>query len=116
MNEFRKQKKVRKEGGINRLFDFDFSITRENISQFLPFIMFIIFLIIIYIANKYYSEKSYLEEANLKQRTIDLRAESLTTKAQLINKTKFSDIESRAREIGLEKLKEPPKRILLDDE
>ncbi|HPD65265.1 MAG TPA: FtsL-like putative cell division protein [Bacteroidia bacterium] len=116
MNEFRENKKEKKERGVNKLFDFDFKITRESIPRFLPFVMFIVFLIILYIANKYYAEKSYLEEAKLKQKVKDLRAESLTTKAQLINKTKYSDIEARAKEIGLEEMKEPPKRILVKDE
>jgi len=110
-NESRNKESNVKEKGINRLFDANFSITRKSIAKFLPFLLFVAFLLTLYIANKYYAERSYLEETKLKQEIIDLRAESLTTKAQLINNTKQSDVEAKAKEIGLEQLKTPPKRI-----
>ena len=99
--------------GIKRIFDFDFSITKERIPHFLPFILYLAFLVILYIANKYYAEKSYLKETNLNRELKELRAESLTIKAELINKTKQSEVIDRAAHIGLEEIKMPPKKIII---
>jgi len=114
-NEYKKSGKNSRERGINRFFENDLHINRNSISRFFPFLLFLSLLVTLYIANKYYSEKSYLEETKIKQEIKDLRAESLTTKAQLINKTKQSDVELRAKEIGLEELLNPPKIISIKE-
>lgn len=112
-----KEKKVKREkAGIKRVFDYDFRITREKIPKFLPFLLFFALLIVLYIANKYYAEKSYLNETRLKKEIKDLRAESLTSKAELISKTKESEVTQRAKSLGLEQLHEPPKKIQVKDD
>jgi len=110
-NKTRNSEPHAKERGINRLFDTNYFITRQTISRFLPLLLFLAFLVTLYIGNKYYAERTYLEETKLKQEIIDLRAESLTTKAQLINSTKQSDVEAKAKDIGLQQVNTPPKRI-----
>jgi len=99
---------------LKRLFDLDLTITKEKIPVFLPFLLFIAFLVILYIANKYYSEKSYLKESNLKKELKELRAESLTIKAELVNKTKQTEVIEKAKELGLEELETPPKKIIIN--
>ncbi len=113
MQETRKNNKKALGEKLSGLFDFDFSITRERIFAILPFIFYVALLIILYISNKYYSEKSYLKENNLKKELKDLRAEMLTIQAELINKTKQSDVIERAKELGLEEIKTPPPKIII---
>ncbi|MBC8344033.1 MAG: hypothetical protein H8E61_08640 [Bacteroidetes bacterium] len=107
-------RKINSGNKLSRLFDFDFSITKERIPNILPFVLFISLLIILYIGNKYYSEKSYLEENRLRNELKELRAESLTTKAELVNKTKESEVAKIVEKIGLEEVKEPPKKIIVE--
>jgi hypothetical protein len=110
----RKKDQHRKSDKLNRIFDFDFKITKERIPKFLPFVLFISGLIILYIGNKYFAEKSYLEESRLRNEIKELRAESLTTKAELVNKTKESEVADIVKDIGLEESETPPKRIVIE--
>ena len=113
MNNKRKES-ANKRDRLNKIFDFDFMITKERIPKFLPFVLFISVLIIFYIGNKYYAEKSYLEENRLNNEIKELRAESLSTKAELVNKTKESEVAKIVEKIGLEENKEPPKKIVVE--
>ena len=99
---------------FNKIFDFDFKIKKDMIPKFLPFFFFISVMLLLYIANKYYAEKSYLEETLLKNELKELRAESLTTKAELVNKTKESEVAKLVENVGLEENKEPPKKIVVE--
>lgn len=98
---------------INKLFDLDFAFKKESIPKLIPFIVFITLLIIFYIANRYYAEESAIEESKLKQELKDLRAESLTIKAKLMDKTKRSEVAKLVDEIGLKDLDKPAKKIVV---
>jgi hypothetical protein len=98
---------------LNKITDFDFSITRENIPRFIPFVLFISFLILMYIANKYYAEEAILEQSKLKNELKDLRAETLTIEAELADKTKRSEIANITKDMGLVELEDAAKKIVV---
>ena len=99
---------------IRKLIDFDFLITRSNVNKIIPVILFLSFLMLVYIANKNYSEKSDLELNKLNNELKDLRAESLTIKADLMNKTKQSEVEKLVKPLGLNSLIKPPEKIVVE--
>lgn len=99
---------------FNKIFDFDFKINRDNIPKFIPFVVFLSFLILTYIAIKYYAEEAVIEQSKLKKELKDLRAENLTIEAELVDKTKRSEVSKLTEEIGLNELVEPPKKVIID--
>jgi len=88
-------------------------LTHETVSRQLPYIFFLAFLAIFYIANRYRYEKLVKKEKDLQIEVRNLRAESITTAAQLMFISKQSEVAKLCEERGLE-LKEsvvPPKKI-----
>lgn len=92
-------------------------LTRENVVKQLPFILFLTFLGIIYIGNRYHAEKVTRKTTNLEQEMRDLRSEYITTAAELMNKSKQSQIKRMSDKYGLELEEsfEPPKKIVIED-
>lgn len=88
-------------------------LTHENISAQLPYVLFLVFLAVIYIANHYRYDKLMREDQKAKTELKNLRAESITTAAQLMFISKQSEVVKLVEEKGLD-LKEstvPPKKI-----
>ncbi len=88
-------------------------LTSETVSKQLPYILFLSFLAVFYIANRYRYEKLVRNEKNLQIEVRNLRAESITTAAQLMFISKQSEVAKLCEIRGLE-LKEsvvPPKKI-----
>jgi hypothetical protein len=108
--ENNKAKKIRK------LLDLDIKVTKENIPRIVTFILFISFLLILYIANIYYSEKIIIKSNKLSKEIKELRAESITIKAELMNYSKQSEIIKKALEMGLKEPSMPPKKVQVADE
>jgi cell division protein FtsL len=105
------EKENKKTKRLFHLLDLDMKVTRENIPRVLTFILFLSFIVIIYIANKYYSEKVVIRINNLNKEIKELRAESITTKAELMNYSKQSEILKKAGEMGLKEHTLPPQKI-----
>ena len=88
-------------------------LTSESVSKQLPYILFLAFLAVFYIANRYRYEKLVRNEKNLQIEVRNLRAESITTAAQLMFISKQSEVAKLCEIRGLE-LKEsvvPPKKV-----
>jgi hypothetical protein len=80
---------------------------------------YIIFLTILgafYIGNRFHAEKITRESARLTREVKDLKAESLSTSASLMYVSKQSEVYRMVREkgLGLEELKTPPYRLIVD--
>ena len=90
-------------------------LTREGLVQQLPFIFFLTFLAIIYIANRYHAEKLVREIDVLETELKELRAEAISTSSELMYVFRQSEVEKLMQEKGLD-LKEslePPKKIIV---
>lgn len=88
-------------------------LNRDSVSRQLPYILFLAFLAMFYIANRYRYEKLVKKEQTLQKEVRNLRAESITTAAQLMFISKQSEVAKLVDKRGLE-LKEsvvPPKKI-----
>ena len=70
----------------------------------------------IYIGNRFHAEKITREATKLSREVKDLRAESLSTSADLMSVSKQSEVYRMVREkgLGLEELKTPPFRLIAD--
>jgi hypothetical protein len=88
-------------------------LTTESVSKQFPYILFLAFLAFFYIGNRYRYEKLVKKEKKLEIEIRNLRAESITTAAQLMFISKQSEVAKLCEKRGLD-LKEsvvPPKKI-----
>lgn len=81
--------------------------------RFLPQIVFLAFLAVIYIGNRHYAEKKIRDISNLEQQVEDLRADYTTLKADYMFASKQSEVARKAEKLGLKEAKEPPKKLVL---
>ncbi|NBC83701.1 MAG: hypothetical protein GVY19_10000 [Bacteroidetes bacterium] len=118
--EFEEEKQIPKaksrKGSFRDIIDGSV-LTRQNVVKQLPFILFLTFLGILYIGNRYHAEKVIRKTTEMEQEMRDLRSEYITTAAELMYKSKQSQILRMSNEynLGLEESFEPPKKIVIED-
>ena len=83
----------------------------EMVSANLPFILFIAFIGIIYIANAHYAEKSVRETNDIEKKMKQLQWEYTTTKSELEYNSKQSEVAKLVGQDGLKELTVPPQKI-----
>jgi hypothetical protein len=80
------------------------------------YIIFLTILGAIYIGNRFHAEKITRESAWLTSEVKDLKAEALSTSANLMYISKQSEVYRMVHEkgLGLEELKTPPYKLIVD--
>ncbi|MCK5171643.1 MAG: hypothetical protein KAQ75_17320 [Bacteroidales bacterium] len=116
--EFIEEKTERKEhkfGSIKDLLDGSL-IANDFILKQLPYIVFLVILAFIYIANRYHAEKVVRASIELTQEINDLRAEAITISSELMFSSKQSEVAKlvESRGLGLIESVEPPKKIIVE--
>ncbi len=109
-------KKQLKTGGILKELLSGSMVSEKIILNNLGYVSLITLLAAFYIGNRFHAEKVTRESARLQREVKDLRAESLSTSADLMYLSKQSEVYSMVREQGLnlEELKTPPYKLLVD--
>jgi hypothetical protein len=105
------QKEIRK-GSVWDIFDGSL-LTRDTVVRQLPFILFITFLIILYIGNRYHAEKVIRETMQLQTELRELRARSISTASELEFISRQSEVAKLIdkRSMGLQEAVDPPVKI-----
>jgi len=91
-------------------------ISTEKIIQNLPFLLFLIGLTLIYIANAHYHIKLERKIDRSAREIKNIRWEYMSTKNELMYKSKQSEVADLAANQGLEVLTQPPKKIVVPAE
>ena len=116
--EEKKEEKTRKvtTGALLKDLMSGSTITDKIIIKNLGYILLLTLLGAIYIANRFHAEKLTRETTRLQKEVKDLRSESLSTSADLMNSAKQSEVFRLVREKGLnlEELREPPYELIVD--
>jgi hypothetical protein len=91
-------------------------VSEKLILQNLGYISLVTFLAAVYIANRFNAERITRETAKLQREVKDLRAEALSTSADLMFVSRQSQVYSLIKQKGLnlEELKTPPYKLLVD--
>jgi cell division protein FtsL len=91
-------------------------VSEKIILNNLGYVALITFLAALYIGNRFHAEKITRETTRLQREVKDLRAESLSTSANLMEISKQSEVFNLIREKGLnlEEMKAPPYKLLVD--
>jgi hypothetical protein len=83
--------------------------------QYLPKILFVLLLALLYISNTHYSEKTVRRIDHVQSEVEDLRADYTTLKSDLMFASKQSEVARRVRTIGLKESKNPPSKVVVED-
>lgn len=83
--------------------------------QYLPKILFVLALGILYISNTHYAEKTVRGINAIQAEVEDLRADYTTLKADLMFASKQSEVARKVRDYGLEESLTPPYKIVVRD-
>ncbi len=109
-----KKPRRKKKGTLRSFFDWTLLANKVMLEQF-PLILFLTFLALIYIGNRYQAEKIVRETNRLKKEIQELRAESISISAELMYKSTKSQVLEAIQEqgLGLEESRVPPKKIVV---
>lgn len=89
-------------------------LTIRSVIRQIPYILFLVFLAIIYIANRNHAEKKIRQLTSLRTQVKDMRSEQITTASELMNLSRPSNVEALIDERGLKltESKVPPFKIV----
>lgn len=87
-----------------------------SIVKNIPFILFVAFLGVIYIANRHYAENTVRKISNLSKEVKVLSWEFKTLKADLMQRSTQSEVLKLVDTVGLKELVAPPRKIVIKNE
>ena len=91
-------------------------LTGGNVVARLPFLFFVTLLVIVYIGNTHYSEKTIREADKLNRELKELRSEYITLRFDLMFKSRQSEVAKNVMALGLRESVIPPKKITLQED
>ncbi len=91
-------------------------LSHEKIISNLPFVFFLTFLAILYIANGYYAEKTVKQLYRTNNEIKELRSEYISTKSDLELIKQQSHVAFSIRELELKESLTPPNKIIISKE
>lgn len=83
--------------------------------QYLPKILFVMLLSLIYISNTHYAEKTTRQIDRAQTEVEDLRADFTTLKSDVMFASKQSEVARRVKSLGLKESLTPPFKIVVKD-
>ncbi len=104
-------KKSSSQTGVQQILGGSF-LTEDGVVSLLPFLFFITFLAVSYIANIYYSEKNVRDINSLNRELKELRFEHITIKSKLMIMSRQSDISKKLRGTGIKESINPPYELV----
>jgi hypothetical protein len=107
--------KGKTEGGRNSIFSlFEKLINIDSVPvRYIPQIIFVSLMGIIYIGNSHYTEKTIKRIARLQVEVEELRADYTSSKADYMIESKQSEVAKKIVDLGLEESMKPPFKIEL---
>ena len=92
-------------------------LTQDSVVRHLPYMLFLAFFGLVYIANGYLAESSVREINRSQQQIKELRSEQISMKSELNNTIIESELIKiiAQRDLGLMESFDPPKKIILEN-
>src|SRR6185295_10661193 len=84
---------------------------RNQVVRMMPFILFLTVLILFYIGNSYYAERTIREINTVKNDLKEKRAEFISTSSDLMFRTKQSEVAKAIAPMEIKEAIEPQKKI-----
>ncbi len=83
--------------------------------KYLPKILFVMFLVLLYISNTHYAEKTVRRIDAVQSEVEDLRADYTTLKSDLMFASKQSEVARKVKALGLKESINPPTRVVTNE-
>ncbi len=112
-------KEPAKEGSTTAFFRKLFTegvVSKESATDMLPFLIFLCVLVMVYIANSHMAQKNIRSIDKLSKEVKELSWEYKSLKADLMFKSKLTEVAKKVDTLGIKELIEPPKKIVVDHE
>ncbi|RBQ10030.1 FtsL-like putative cell division protein [Pedobacter miscanthi] len=97
---------------ISKLFN-DGLVTKEAATDALPYLCFLALLGMVYIANSHFAVNNVRRIDKLNKEVKELRWEYKSLKADLMFKSKLTEVAKKVDTLGIKELIEPPKKIIV---
>ncbi|MFN7012790.1 MAG: FtsL-like putative cell division protein [Bacteroidia bacterium] len=124
MNKFKEKPKENKAKDTNQAISGVFKLlsdivtgnilTRESVVKTVPYFLFLSFLAIIYISNGYYAEDTVRALNNVNNELKELSSEYISTKSELMFRSKQSEVARALEPYGIKESVTPPKKIVVN--
>ena len=100
---------------IQRILSFN-KLMEEGIPlKFVPQILFVTFITILYIGNNHYAEKTTRQIEKLENEVEELRADYTSLKADYMYSSKMSEVAKKVEKMGLKENDVPPVKIIVKE-
>jgi len=106
-----KDEAIRLSEKVKRIADFDFRLTKEQLTAQLPFLAYLFLLIVLFIYNSHYAEKTIRTTNRLQFEMKDLRSEYITVLSEIMSESRQSELLKKLELSGIKELKNPPSKI-----
>jgi len=89
-------------------------LSKEKVVGSIPYILFLTFLGVLYIANGYKAQKTVIQLNKVGNELKELRSEYITIKSDLNFKSKQSQVAQATAEMGVKESTTPSQKIVID--
>jgi hypothetical protein len=90
-------------------------INSESATSALPFVLFLVFLGMIYIANRHLAEKNIRDIQKVTKEVKELSWDYKSTKAELAYKSTLTEVAKRADTLGVKESRQPPLKLTAEE-
>jgi hypothetical protein len=114
-----KPKKERETDNPNLFFKKLFTegvVSKESATEMMPFLIFLALLTMLYIANSHMAVKNIRDIDKLNKEVKELSWEYKSLKADLMFKSKLTEVAKKVDTLGIKELTEPPKKIIVSSD
>jgi hypothetical protein len=91
-------------------------VTKEAATEMLPFLLFLSFLCMLYIANSHMAVKNIRSIDKLNKEVKELSWEYKSLKADLMFKSKLTEVAKKVDTLGIKELTVPPKKLIVGND
>lgn len=96
---------------VRKVADFDFNISNEWAKKQIPFVLFIVGLLLLHIWNVHNTERVIRKTDKLSKEIKELRSEYITVLSELMSESKQSSVAQKLDTLGIKELTTPPIKI-----
>ena len=89
-------------------------VSKEAATEMLPFLIFLCVLVMVYIGNSHMAETNVRKIDKLNKEVTELSWEYKSLKADLMFKSKLTEVAKKVDTLGIKELIEPPKKIVVN--
>jgi hypothetical protein len=111
--ELKPKKKTPVKDNFLRKFFIEGVVSKEAATEALPFLIFISVLCMLYIANSHMAVKNIRNIDKLNKEVKELSWEYKSLKADLMFKSKLTEVAKKVDTLGIKELTEPPNKIVV---